>query len=414
MTGAKLPPEIIHHILSIGNFGLTTLAKLARVNSKFNVAVRLVLYRNVCLMTESEALLFDRSIKECPELGKLTKSVRVIGDSLNPRCLQQIGQTLRHLPSLKTFFYSAAYYVITFDDMFKGPTPFQLQSVDISSIISFDDVAKYFQLSGIEILRLAGDLVNARDDQTTLLAARTDHHQYSLKQLTLDVWRDYSVELDVLLLHCPLLESFSYTASDPACRQQPPLTSPAALSQVLGHCKQTLTTLELAYSDGDVDGTRVDLSCLQTLRNLKAHSCYLFQRDERNNPAARTGFYARLPSSLEKLEIIFMPTTSAFEVREIGDIGWTPHQITAPYELQNHNWLVELMSGKKTYLRNLSHIHVKEITEARHHHMRFRETMKKGSTNHDRLPSVDDRLRSLENTFRAADITLELDIRDFY
>lgn len=126
-------------------------------------------------------------------------------------------------------------------------------------------------------------------------------YRSALRSFNLGISNHFVSELDILLACCPELISFAcnITGSD----YYDPI-SPSLFSQTLSHCRETLSTLDLNHDDSEtVDDTSADLSCLDSLKILKASSDFLFDWNARMEPAARKGLYIRLPSSLEILKV---------------------------------------------------------------------------------------------------------------
>lgn len=318
MSWTNLPPELVDKVLSDNGLRKRDLANLARVNRSTYPVVLKWLYRDVKLhgsgqRQDQQVLnLFDRALTESPRLAAATKSLTINAFLPNEDKLLRSKSILGKLYALQTLslaFYGQGYFDASFVQKIiptglkaSANTLAQTQCIEISDPeLTFGDIVKLMWLPKVQSLSVKCH--RKIENSGLAVLPSTASLRFPLKNLTVAISADCNQELLNVLPFCFALESFTCNVSS-MCNVNDDLISPAGLSQALMPCQKTLIAMEF-NSDrlGHIDDSRLDLSCFGNLRSLKANSLLLFGEDEGDDPACRNGLYARLPSSLEKLEV---------------------------------------------------------------------------------------------------------------
>lgn len=317
MSWASFPPELVAKVLSDNELRKRDLANLARVNKTISSVVTKRLYGDVKIhgsgqRQDQEVLdLFYRTVAISPRLAATTQCLTINaflpGDDKILRS-QAILKKLNSLKNLSLAFHrvkksdaSFIQRIIPIDPDPKDAVLAQLQNIEITDPeLTYHDISRLMLLPRLERLSVK---CRGKQEASGLIELPSPAKHHFLRTLTLGISAECNSGLQKILKFCPSLEVFSCDVSSTHNVYDDPL-SPAGLSRALMSCQETLVTMELnSSSTGNVDDSSLELSQFRSLRSLKASSLLLFEEDERDDPALRNGFYTRLPSSLENLEV---------------------------------------------------------------------------------------------------------------
>lgn len=319
MSLIHLPPELLDQVLSDQGLRKRDLANLARVNKSIYALLLTKIYKDVRLHGTEQHQdqeifdLFHRTLVATPRLAatiqSLTASAFLPDDEKIMRS-RQILEKLTALRKLSLTYYGRGFFDVNFIQKIMPTKPntaattlVKLQHITITDPrLSFHEISKLICFPSLE--RLAVKCDQRQETTQRDVSPSTSRHpsSSSLKSLTLTISTNCNHGLHSVLSVCSALESFICNITQTHNTNDDPI-SPAGLSRTLVACQETLNTLEFSSSLCDIDESSLELSRFKNVRSLKASSILLFEEDEREDPALRTGLYTRLPLSLESLEV---------------------------------------------------------------------------------------------------------------
>lgn len=319
MSLTQLPPELLGQVLSDRDLRKRDLANLARVNKNIHVLVLNIIYRDVSLHgsgqhSDQEIFdLFHRTVIATPRLAAITHSLTIsafLPDDDKILRSRQILAKLTALRNLSLAFHGKGYFDANFIQKIM-PTEFDTGAVTLAKLqdikitdpgLSFREILNLICLPSLVRLAVKCHRKEGAVGEDVSPSTSMSPSSNCLKKLTLTISMNYNHGLQQVLSASSALESLICNISSMHNINDNPV-SPSSLSRALMSCQQTLTTIEFNSKRGNFDGSSLHLSQLKNVRHLKTSSLLLFEDDEQEDPALRKGLYARLPPSLESLEV---------------------------------------------------------------------------------------------------------------
>jgi hypothetical protein len=308
-TFSRLPDEIVENIFLEDVLDESDLYALARVSRRISRLAKVSLYNLVDFTLQDEAYrCFNRTLLEHPELGSYVWTAHLTVDSweYSEENFEGIQQLLKLMPALRTL-------VLRHFECSYGPTSlFDISMPHLRDIYFFNngisssihEITKALSFPQIKRLWIESEGSDKQDDdgvewtrQGTVLNALTGTS--SVKDLTLEDWVDSAVLCSALLKIPQALERLTckldYSGE----------LTPKRTIEALAPLYSTLVCLDLCYHRylADLSGPVADFSYFVCLTTLVVQHSLCFELSSAESPDERCGFYNRLPSTLEVLQV---------------------------------------------------------------------------------------------------------------
>jgi hypothetical protein len=308
-TFIRFPDEILESIFLEDLLSQKDLCMLTLVSRRISRLAQVSLYSEVSIpLLEKKYTSFNRAILEHPELGTHVYKARLKG-----RLVWEIEESFRraqHLlklfPALRTLSLVNFKFSDELVSLFDIPLS-HLRYVSFENdgrLSSMREAIKAIALPQLKRLSIMYTIDFAMHDHSAewfhwCTALDDLAGTSSVRDLTLERWRDSDVLVSPLLSVPCALEKLTFTFENTG------LLTPKRTIDAMKPLYSTLVYLNIGYLDEleDMDGSVADFSCFICLQTLTVDDSLCFRRYLSDRPVDKCGFFNRLPSTLRTLQV---------------------------------------------------------------------------------------------------------------